>query len=133
MKRLILILLFLLAFNGCATTNQVTDSTGATRVFTSAEQAQDTATKTVVTLGNVLVSAPSALKAAYANKQMSKEDYNKAVDVYNASLIAYRVLNKALQDAITNNQNPNEMQTYVSALTDYVSQSSLLTSLIGGK
>jgi uncharacterized protein (UPF0261 family) len=130
MKKLILLPLLILALlvNGCATTK--IDPSGATVPMTKIEQAQDTATKTVLSLGEVLISAPKLLKTARQAGQLTKEAYNDAVDIYNQALASYTLLNRALSAAIAAGQDPSAIAGYTKALAAYMSERDLLSNII---
>jgi hypothetical protein len=104
--------------------------------MTKIEQAQDTATKTVLTIGEVLITAPGALKAARNANYLDKAGYNNAVDIYNQARASYILLNTALQAAITAGTDPTSVSSYTTAMTKFLGDKALLDNIvtaIGGK
>jgi hypothetical protein len=132
MKKLILfplLMLSLLALNpGCATTK--TDPTGVTVPMSKIEQAQDAATKSVLSLGEVIIVAPGALKAARTANYLTRDQFNDAVDIYNRALASYSLLNKALQATITAGVDPTSATGYVAAMATFVTDKALLDNIM---
>lgn len=125
MKKLLLLIAALSMFStafltGCATTGTTAQPS----------QTQDIATKSVVVMGNILITAPEMLKSARAAGLMTKEQFNSSVDVYNKALASYTLLNKALQSTITAGQDPNAAQSYISALAQYMTDRDNLSAML---
>jgi hypothetical protein len=129
---LLLCLTLSLGCSGCAGTATVTPDAPAATVIvqTPAEIAQDVATKSVLSLGEVLVTAPALLKAARQSGKLSKEGYNTGVDIYNQALASYTILNQALQAAITAGKDPTSVAGYTMAMAKFLSERNLLANII---
>ena len=127
MKKLILLFLILLSLtsNSCSTI-----TTQPTSASTTLEQTQDVAIKSVVSLGTVLVTAPSMLKTARLSNLLTKTDYNNAVDIYNQALAAYNILNTSLQAVITAKEDPSKASTYLTALAAYLTKINALNDIL---
>lgn len=126
MRKFLMLTLLLLAFNMTGCPAATVAPTGPTVI----EQAQDTATKAVLALGEVLIVAPKALKTARLTGQLDKAGYNNAVDIYNQALASYTLLNQALQAAITAGKDPTSVGSYISALAKFTADRQLLGDII---
>ena len=125
MKRLLfpLLLLLSIALAGCATPSIV--ATGST-----VTQAQSAATKTVLSLGEVLVAAKSGLIQARQSGQLTKDQFNQAVDIYNQALASYKLLNISCQAAVTIGTDPTAQKNYIDALSRFLADKGLLDTIM---
>lgn len=128
---LLLCLTLSLGCSGCAGTTP-----GPAQQTTTLDQAQDAATKTVLAMGDILISAPNLLKAARQSGKLTKADYNSSVEIYNQALASYTLLNQALQAAITAGKDPAGLDSYSIALAKFLVDRNLLNNFViatGGK
>jgi hypothetical protein len=134
------ILLFMFSLMACATTPVTPVDPTAPIVLpapkTALEQTQDTATKSVVAMGQVLFTAkPAIINARKVGFITTKEGFNNAVDIYNKALASYALLNRGLQAAITAGKDPSTFMGYTTALSTYTADKKnldALLTLIGG-
>lgn len=131
-KILSLVLCTILAISsltGC-TKKVMLNEQGQEIVLDAGEQAQESATKTVLVLGSIFASAPGIIKTARDANKISKEQYNNAVDLYNQALASYSLLNKTLQVVITENVDPSSNSKYVTAMSQFLLDRKNLETLI---
>ena len=128
MKRLIPLLLLLLAFNlgGCATTGL----NGTSTVPAAVVSAQDAATKSLYAIGALLQATPGVLDALYNASKINKDQYNQSALVYNQALSSFNIACEALKTAISAGQDPASISAYVSALQSFLSDKTVLDNLM---
>jgi hypothetical protein len=127
LKRLFLIPLLLLSLTACATTGTIS---GPTSPPTAVSSAQDAATKSLYAIGVALQATPGILDALYNAGKLSKEDYNKAVPVYNQALASFNLAANALKAATAAGQDPNATTAYLSALNSFILDKNNMDNLL---
>jgi uncharacterized protein (UPF0261 family) len=87
-------------------------------------------------MGEIIITAPGVLKSLRGAGKLTKEQYNNSVDIYNQALASYKLLNQALQAAISAGKDPGSVASYTGALTKFLLDRDVLNNIItvtGGK
>ena len=117
----------LLAFSLSACAGTLTTPTTQPSAITSAQTAAE---NSLYAIGTALQATPGILNALYDAGKLSKDDFNKAVPVYNQALASFQLAVTALKTAKDAGADPNMVAGYTTALAAFMTDKANIDNLV---